>query len=673
MIFTPLICPIKRNLMPIEETILVALPSGNHRSFLRANDEALGPFDARVLAVYQDMVITSPNSNFIPRPFIHSENILPMQDGRYGVWDCFQWPQLHCHVYSWAGCVLREEAHVEREDRCRLWWKVGKQSFKIIPGSDFSVGHLRQPEFARLDAIYLDAEKAVQKWAREHRSYTGPIRFHVWLKACHRVLMRIKDLPLTFFDMKLHVAHFQRLALDIFAMLDYLDIELHGWKDGQPRTRASTRFMGVFTSDPDVCQIMFDARVPVWFLRKENLLSYDLKVCQVVEVRQPSTIDTSPATFLDAERFILPAAKSPGGFQRHMHTRQASYISPDVFTRALLEKPSLNSNDKTSSILSPSPAPEPTSSAPSGGVTQVTVRTMTGSVRTARKNKKTSPYAYDRPAKIPPQDVTWQELDVSFAPPWITRQPGNSPAIYSYFPPPRLFVRTHRRFIYLRTWLACRSAWISRLSVSSVEPARVQLWRDFLSRMPEATKETDSGRSFEEAKELFRELVSVKQDHPPEADLSIRDVTIPSKELSQLDDYTSGLILWDLYELGFRFELLALDKKVVPHIWSDGNVDSTLAESSRAFPSSNRGISALSPQEKRPFIEAFRTFVSAWPSFPPSLSEALAAGDDSKVYAVESGVAHFYCQTFYDTFRRAPMVPHQVPPKPRKVYDISGR
>lgn len=153
------------------------------------------------------------------------------------------------------------------------------------------------------------------------------------------------------------------------------------------------------------------------------------------------------------------------------------------------------------------------------------------------------------------------------------RQPGNLPAIYSYFPPPRLFVHTHRRVTYLRTWLACRSAWISRLSVSSPEPARVQLWRDFLGQMPEATKETNSGRSFEEAKELFRELVSIKQDHLPEADVSIRDVTIPSKELSQLDDYTSGLILWDLYELGFRFELLALDKKLVPHLWSDGNID----------------------------------------------------------------------------------------------------
>ncbi|KAN0088125.1 hypothetical protein V8E55_006746, partial [Tylopilus felleus] len=277
----------------------------------------LGPFDARVLAVHRDMVITSPNTAFIPRPFVHSENVLPMQDGRYGVWDCFQWPQLHCHGYSWAGCVIREEAYVEHEDLRGLWWKVNKQSFKPIAGSAFAVGHLRQPEFARLEAIYLDAEKAVEKWAREHRSYAGPIRFHAWLKACHRVLMRIKDLPLTFFDMKLHVAHFQRLALDIFAMLDYLDIEIHGWKDDRPRTRASPQFMGVFTSDPDVCQIMFDARVPVWFLRKEDLLGYDLQVCEVVEVRQPIAVDASPAVFPDAERFLLSAAKLPGGFQRH--------------------------------------------------------------------------------------------------------------------------------------------------------------------------------------------------------------------------------------------------------------------------------------------------------------------------------------------------------------------
>lgn len=192
--------------------------------------------------------------------------------------------------------------------------------------------------------------------------------------------------------MKLHVAHFQRLALDIFAMLDYLDIEIHGWKDDRPRTRASPQFMGVFTSDPDVCQIMFDARVPVWFLRKEDLLGYDLQVCEVVEVRQPIAVDASPAVFPDAERFLLSAAKLPGGFQRHMHTRQASCISSDIFTRALVEKPLLTSNDNPSSIPAPSPTPNLTSSTPSGSVTQVT-----GPVRAARKNKKTPPYG-----KLPP-------------------------------------------------------------------------------------------------------------------------------------------------------------------------------------------------------------------------------------------------------------------------------
>ena len=65
-----------------------------------------GPFDVWVLATYEDYVITSPNSNFVPEPHVFQENrIEPLHNGHFSLIDCFQSPQLYAGLYAWAGCV----------------------------------------------------------------------------------------------------------------------------------------------------------------------------------------------------------------------------------------------------------------------------------------------------------------------------------------------------------------------------------------------------------------------------------------------------------------------------------------------------------------------------------------------------------------------------------------
>ncbi|KIK11939.1 hypothetical protein PISMIDRAFT_103897 [Pisolithus microcarpus 441] len=58
--------------------------------------ESIGPFNACVLAKYQDCWITSPNSLYVPEPFVFEARVMePLHDGRFGHINCFQWPQLY--------------------------------------------------------------------------------------------------------------------------------------------------------------------------------------------------------------------------------------------------------------------------------------------------------------------------------------------------------------------------------------------------------------------------------------------------------------------------------------------------------------------------------------------------------------------------------------------------
>ena len=49
------------------------------------------------------------------------------------------------------------------------------------------------------------------------------------------------------------------------------------------------------------------------------------------------------------------------------------------------------------------------------------------------------------------------------------------------------------------------------------------------------------------------------------------DIMLNFAAIGQIDDFTKGKILWDLYEHNFRFEFLALDHLLAPQVWSNPN------------------------------------------------------------------------------------------------------
>ncbi|KAI6015534.1 hypothetical protein BKA83DRAFT_4498812 [Pisolithus microcarpus] len=646
-----------------------------------SGDESIGSFDARVLAKYQDCWVMSPNSLYVPEPFVFEARLMePLRDGRFGHIDCFQWPQLYSERYMWSGCIPRKVAYQDHSTWRWLWWDIANtpENFVMERGSMF----------------------------RKNPHYYGPVNVTGWMRLCRRALMCLKQLPFTFRDTILIVALFQCLGLDVFGMLEYLEPTM---PPASPLMDAVDRWMGAITTDPEICQRLFDSHIPVWLVWKPNTVPADLKVLRSVEITFPEGIVTEPEVFEVGQTLKWAGGSYLPGDLCHQQTRQSPVIGLEQFAappwpdpRAVTPgenfvaaRPDATPSTSTSSRTT-NPAAAPSNAQSSGS----------GIIRTERTKQRGGPYPsavskQRTKATVTPNAELWQDVDDPTIPPsmyaWHTalqnvikdpkRVGPNAPKISYFFPHPALFVRgdsSERRLRYLRNWLASRAGWIVRLATADVSPVTPCTWRAFLNMIPEQISSTYSGNKLREAADLFGpELVKVQRETP--SHIQFRDVTLSLADLGTIDIAMKGKILWDLYKHNFRFELVTLDRMLVPNLWSSQQLDrldqvrqifpgdSELTMYDEPFPRKNEGLGSHEPQTKLEFVERLRALVASWPGFPLDLGQPLLpSASVTRVWAVEKKVALFYVQSFFDYFGRPPIVPRHIPNNARTIYGLDN-
>jgi hypothetical protein len=254
---------------------------------------------------------------------------------------------------------------------------------------------------------------------------------------------------------------------------------------------------------------------------------------------------------------------------------------------------------------------------------------------------------------------------------------------YRFPEPPILLTLStpERRKLFCANWLAARPLWISRIEHNPPPQLPTpQIWRDFLNSIPTnvsvAKTTTQSGREKLAAKELFGDaLVQVQSDTWAGRDtVEWRGQQIAIVSLADPPPYLMRCILWELYELGFRYELLALDRALVPRLWEDEPEERTdllysifpgeggLVMWQDIMPTQENGLWA-SPEVAFPFIENWRVLLAMWPGCPSQLTAPLHEDKFTAVtqFEILSSACTFYAQQFFDLFGRAPIVPHRVP------------
>jgi len=135
-------------------------------------------------------------------------------------------------------------------------------------------------------------------------------------------------------------------------------------------------------------------------------------------------------------------------------------------------------------------------------------------------------------------------------------------------------------------------------------------------------------------------------------------------------------MLWELYELNFRYELYALDQVLAAHLWttSDGVPPTHQALLYSIFPGDSglRMMSEPLPQEPHelglcaeqakialPYVNNFCKLLSAWPGAPSRLRSLveLDVRDNTMAYEIFHLACEFYLQTAFDFLGRQPSIP----------------
>jgi hypothetical protein len=243
-------------------------------------------------------------------------------------------------------------------------------------------------------------------------------------------------------------------------------------------------------------------------------------------------------------------------------------------------------------------------------------------------------------------------------------------------PEPALFVTPadeKKRISFLLMWLKCRVAWLWRLESESQVALTTQMWRDALGMDYNRTSrgETSAGKRREQISKIMGDAVekpgvsfsSLHGDEPAvwRGRKLANDVMPPTNVVQE--------ILWELYELNFRFEFLALDRHLSSPSnradiadyfpWSEGNV--TCVEISNV----NYGLIADGWNTRLPYVMALVNRMRCWdvaqaPSAFGIVDRGRSAITETEALELEEAAACFYTQQFFDYFGRAAVVPHRI-------------
>ena len=280
--------------------------------------------DAKSIACERDgsTVYTSPNATFIPEPHNSEEELHTRLDGRFGIADCFQWPQLYCDEYRYAICIRRKEHYPSSDPLSWAWYRPTIEDFVPLPNAAFQVGTLKMEKATGVASLGRIASERYKEW-KDTRGDKQDIVSRM-LQSLRLDIMLLLNHPLTFRDIVVFVAQAQRYCLDILAFLDYvIYVQPRIAYPTGPPLPVRSHWMGCFTQSTKICNELFHAGVPVWLIRPRHTITSQTNVERHVKFTFPDEIIRSTYSKGGRPHPFDCLYRGPGGFSRHLHTRHS--------------------------------------------------------------------------------------------------------------------------------------------------------------------------------------------------------------------------------------------------------------------------------------------------------------------------------------------------------------
>ncbi|THU88211.1 hypothetical protein K435DRAFT_866499 [Dendrothele bispora CBS 962.96] len=641
-------------------------------------DSPLTAFDSQVGAVIGNAgyVVTSPNTDLIYSPCFGPCTTRMRRDYHFGTDDPLYFPQPFNMTIGHLALIPAPSTSSFHNDAL-AWYRPKPSDFIPHSGMPCSGLGLLGPDLisrfgAKTNALI--ASSAVE-------------RLHV---------VSTQD------ECLLLVACIQRQYLELYARMEWLDKYLPRIQTQEKTHPVNMDMMGAFAYSADDLQRLFQAGIPVWYIREVTYLP-SIRVDRLVHPITESADRLLPMRHSD--QYVNVADANPphrlvwtGGW-----TQGDRYAAMARYIRSLHQYPAMGVS--RGSTVSPAIALASSSASSSGPVMSATqpLVDMLGKGPITVKSDKKKPYTKP-PSKKPKLNASRNKylplehrLNPAAAPTWSMAlselcafHESRVPEKLGYFlPQPESLISSdneHRRAYLISTWVKLRPMFLWILAHPG-ETSQVALrgpqWRSILDLASGLGYKagTQTSKTHAEMEQLLQKLVADRR----------HGVVLDLKKLPAIPAYWGGQqlsldkeppvqvthqILWELYEVCFRLELMALDQELLPKSdWGLRQQELHLCWHSLPFAadldSSDVGLSASSWEKRLPFVQALYSVVRAWPGprpdeisfpFPQCVTDgSVTSGHfEQQVKTVEEALARFYVRTFFNTFARPPTIPHPL-------------
>lgn len=328
--------------------------------------------------------------------------------------------------------------------------------------------------------------------------------------------------------------------------------------------------------------------------------------------------------------------------------------------------------------------------------------------RSDGQDKFHDPISLIFPPAIPSWRRACEEIDVKNAS--FVYQNVHPTDLGYIFPEPAMFVRaqsSERREVYFLTWLKYRMAFLYRVSSrdSTATPMPTAVWRDVLSYESSYDKMGEKANQKKDTKssQLHAHMLDFLQNciEAEEVTLIGLEKGVPrwnGSVVETLSDAQREEILWELSELNFRFELLALDSRATTSTELDrqaliaacfpGRNSRSLLVANLGM--ANHGLADINAEERALYLHGLKRLMMEWRGDLPAIIKVEKfKWTEEEIDALENAITSFYVKSFYNYFRRPPVVPRRLshvassyhPPEPPKItvldpqprvfYDVS--
>ena len=269
------------------------------------------------------------------------------------------------------------------------------------------------------------------------------------------------------------------------------------------------------------------------------------------------------------------------------------------------------------------------------------------------------------------------------------------------FPDPGLFpsIQTdEKRARFLYNWLCNRAALIFHFSSSSssARPLSNRHWRSLLNYG--GTIEGTSSNGLTKSSQLRLEMQQLLGNCLEEAGVALDTSSSPSAVFWREAELSIGTvpnrrttqeILWELYELNFRFELVALDQRaqLTPVEESEAQVLSRQLLLMACFPSkvllmadissANQGLASPTLKGRAQYLIAMKRLMKSWGGNVPVEIHRPPANQAQgyslqELAELEEAIARFYTQSFFNHFGHAAILPHTLDSTANSIPALGG-